>query len=305
MPNWLIEKLRLHNMILRAPEDGGGAADSGNDAPPPGDAEGGSANDSAPPSDLPPQGRNEIYRPDGLPDHMLGQSDRETIDKMAKALSGYRQKDTDRGVPADPAAYSTFGDDVPEALAPHIKGLSDDTAFQRVAKIAHERGIPVGDFQSLTTELYAVAQEMGVLEPFLDVDAEREALTPENARDLSPAEQQQARERRMQENESFLDQLASREAGREGGVSKEVFDYVKTELGDSAKGHMFIEYVRRLAGGDTSTGPFGGGANGGGADPRAELARKAALPENTPGNPKFDRASYDQLQKEYERVVGN
>ena len=193
----------------------------------------------------------------------------------------------------------TFGEDVPEELAPHLKGLSEDTAFQRVSKTAHELGVPVKDFQRLTTELYAAAQEMGALEPFLDVEAERAALTPEDARHLPEAEQRQARERRMQENEAFLDQLAQREDGK---VDKSVFEYVKTELGDSAKGHQFIEYMRHQMGGDTSDEPMGGGSSGGN-NAREDLARRAALPENTPGNPKFDKASYDQLQKAYQDVV--
>ncbi|MBB98326.1 MAG: hypothetical protein CML67_02130 [Rhodobacteraceae bacterium] len=297
---WWLEK-----MILCAPEDGsgggggdaaGGAGDppanSGGEGDPPaeGGGEGGGEGN---------EGGSEIYRPDGLLENLLGSNDRETIDKLHDALKGYRKRDTERGAPEDASAYASFGEDVPEELAPHLKGLSEDTAFQRVSKTAHELGVPVKDFQRLTTELYAAAQEMGALEPFLDVEAERAALTPEDARHLPEAEQRQARERRMQENEAFLDQLAQREDGK---VDKSVFEYVKTELGDSAKGHQFIEYMRHQMGGDTSDEPMGGGSSGGN-NAREDLARRAALPENTPGNPKFDKASYDQLQKAYQDVV--
>lgn len=299
----------LHGMILRSPEDGGaggGAPPAGGEAggagdPPPDEGQNGDGGAGDPPPDDGQAAPGEVYRPEGLAEHLLGTTDQETIDRMAAALNGYRKRDGERGVPEAVEQYAAFGEDVPEALAPHISALSKDTAFQQVSKAALERGIPVGDFQAMTVALYSVAQEMGVLEPPLDADAEKAALTPENAKHLSPQEQATARNQRMESNFAFIDLLAQR-AG-ENGPGKEVFDYVKTELGDSAKGHRFMEWMRSQMGGDRSNEPTGGGNGAGGNDPREALAARAALPENTPGDPKFNRASYDKLQEDYQRLV--
>ncbi|MAA97410.1 MAG: hypothetical protein CMN87_18225 [Stappia sp.] len=310
----------LHEMILRSPEDGGaggGAPDTGaGGADDGGDPDGGAAAQDggestgadAGASDTPPPGEDtggtgEAYRPDGLAEHLLGANDRETIDKMASALAGYRKRDGERGVPESAAQYAAFGEDVPEELQGHISALSQDTAFQKISEQALERGIPVKDFQAMTMSLYSVAQDMGVLEPPLDADAERAALTPENAKHLTPKEQATARNQRMESNFAFMDLLAQR-AG-ENGPGKDVFDYVKTELGDSAKGHRFMEWVRSQLGGDASNEPTAGGTSASGEDRREALAKRAALPENTPGNTKFDRASYEKLQEDYRKIVGD
>lgn len=225
------------------------------------------------------------------------------MDKMALALSGYRQKDSERGVPESEAAYADFGDQVPDELKSHVGSLAEDTVFQRLSKSALDKGMSVQDFQGLTLEFFGAAQEMGVLEPFVDVTAEQAALVPEEARNLSEAEQTAAREGRMNDNFAFLDQLTSEEEGKPG-MSKDVADYAKTMLGDSAKGHQFIEYMRSQISGGSSQ--FAGGDQGNGSpDAKADLQRRAALPENTPGHMDFNKASFDKLQADYERVHGD
>jgi hypothetical protein len=174
--------------------------------------------------------------------------------------------------------------------------------FSRVATAAHKLEISPAKFQQLMTETMTVAHEMGIMEPPIDVEAERAALVPDNARQLPPAEQARARNQRMNDNFAYLDQLAARGANQ-GGLDKETVNFAKAMLGDSAKGHVFIEFLR----GQMSPGK-GAVVNPGatsGNDPRAELARRAALPENIWGNPKFDKASYDQLKADYQKLIPN
>lgn len=246
------------------------------------------------------EGGSAAYRPDGLPDNLYGTSNEETIDKMAQALKGYRQKDSEKGVPENEAAYADFGDSVPAELKDHIGSLAEDTAFQRLSKAALERGMSVKDFQGLTVEMFSVAQEMGALEPFIDVKAEQAALVPEEARSLPEAEQKVAREKRMNDNYAFLDTLTAKN-GSENGMPAEVAEHAKAMLGDSAKGHQFFEFMRSQISGGSS--PYAGGDQGNkGDDAKADLARREALPQNQPGNAAFNKQSWEELQADYKKV---
>lgn len=235
------------------------------------------------------------YRPEGLTDDYLGANDQETIDKMKAALDGFTA-----AAPEDVAAYSAFNEEsIPETLRPHIGALAQDPLFGKVSEKAKELRLPVETFQTLTTELYTAAQDAGLLEEPLDVEAERAALTPEHAKHLSPQQQQQAREKRMNENFGWLDLLAG---DQKSGISKEMAEHVKVELGDSALGHAFFEAMRNKIGG--GPGPQGGQGGGASNDVAAELTRRAGLPENTPGHAKFDQKSYDQMIADYKKHYG-
>ncbi|CDZ67636.1 Hypothetical protein NGAL_HAMBI2605_59170 [Neorhizobium galegae bv. orientalis] len=248
-----------------------------------------------------PPAAGDFYRPQGLPEHMLGKDQNDTMDKMANALKGYRDKDANSGVPETPDAYAEFQGEISETIKPHLDTLRADPLFGRVSDKALELKVPVAAYQGLVTEFLAVSAEMGLMEPVVDEAAEKAALVPEAARHLPEAEQRIAREKRMNDNEAFVDGLIARNIG----VDKEVAEYAKAMLGDSAKGHRFFEAIRQLSGGASGGGPSLGLPSGGGADPKTELTRRQSLPENTWGHAKFDQKSYDQLQADYQRVHGD
>ncbi len=251
----------------------------------------------------PPAPAASTYRPEGLPDHMLGKSDSETIDNMKKALDGYRARDAEQKIPEDPKAYAEFSAEIPDAIKPHIEKLTGDPLYDRVASTAAKLKLSVPQYQGLVMEMMSASAEMGILEPPINEAAEKAALVPESARHLPETEQRAAREKRMTENFAYLDQMVA--LGKDkGGLSQDAADYAKGMLGDTARGHEFIEFLRSQGGGGHK-GPameFNGGA--GRADPKAELARRAALPENTPGHRLFDEASAKQLQADYKKVYG-
>ena len=234
---------------------------------------------------------------------MLGKSDSETIDNMKKALDGYRARDADQKIPEDAKAYAEFSGDIPEAIKPHIEKLTGDPLYDRVATAAAKLKLSVPQYQGLVVEMMSASAEMGILEPPINEAAEKAALVPESAKHLPEAEQRAARERRMTENFSYIDQMVA--LGKDkNGLSKEAGDYAKAMLGDTARGHEFIEFLRGQGAGGHK-GPamdLNGGA--GQADPKADLARRAGLPENTPGNRLYDPASAKQLQADYKKVYG-
>lgn len=247
----------------------------------------------------PPAG-GEFYKPQGLAEHLLGKDQNETMDKMAKALDGYRARDAQNGVPDRPEAYGEFSGEIPDTIKPHLETLKGDPLFGRVAAKALEHKISVPAYQALTQEFLSVSAEMGLMEPIVDEKAERAALVPDVAKHLTPAEQQQAVEKRINDNYAFLDGLIAKDIG----IDKDVAEYAKAMIGDSAKGHRLFEAMQKMTGGQAGTGPSFGNTPPGGLDPKQEIARRQALPENTWGDAKFNQQSYDQLQADLRRVYG-
>lgn len=239
----------------------------------------------------------QIYKPEGLPDHMLGKTDNETIDKLTAALKGYR--DRDGQIPDKPEAYKDFGEVAPE-IKPYVDQLASDPLFDRMTEYAKDKAIPLETFRGMTTHLMTLGAEMGIFEPPLDVEAERAALTPDTAKHLPPAEQKAAREKRMNDNFAWLDL----QVNENGGLSKAAVDNAKMMLGDTAAGHQLFEYFRsKMQGGQG--GPMLKPDDNGGNDQVADIRRRQALPENTFGNRKFNQQSYDQLLADMKRVFGD
>jgi hypothetical protein len=291
---------------LREAENEGGGGGGG--TPPPAGTTGGEGDQSAaggtPPPSEPPAGP---YRPQGLPDTMFGESDRDTMDKMATALTGYRTRDSERGIPENADAYQTFDlDQVDEAVRPQLEALSSDPLFKAVANVALEERLPVAAMQKIVTTLYSEAAKAGIFEPFLDVAAERQALIPTEAQNLPKADQDRAIDARMQANEDFVKLLSQPGADGKPQINKEVGEHVMLMLMDSAKGNQFLEFFRAQMTGADKPQPLGGGlGSGGGGESRDALRAEMAKPEMQPNHPKFNRAAYDALDDKYKKTFGS
>jgi len=269
-------------------------------SPPPAAAPGAPAAGNPPAGQPPAAGTAPAgtpYRPQGLPDHLYGKTDQETIDKLATAMAGYRNRDA--SVPEKPEAYKQFGT-VDAAIKPHIDQLANDPLFDRLTAKAKERGMPLADFQGLTADLFTLATEMGVLEAPIDFAAERAKLTPDSAKNLPPADQQVAREKRMNDNFAFMDTLVAQQG--QPGLSKEAVDFVKSQIGDTAAGHQFIEHVRAMTS-QAGAGPLLQQAAAGVANAREELSKRMQAPEMQAGHPQFNKAAYEALIAEYQRLI--
>ena len=201
-------------------------------------------------------------------------------------------------MPDDIAAYREFGE-VDEKVKPYFDTLEGDGLFDDVASKAKELGISKAQLHGLLETYMGGAAEMGLLEPALDVAAERQALLPENAASMPQQAQDAAVERRINEAHGWVDSMVAR------GLDKESAEHMTMMLGDTAKGIKAIEFFKGQIGGAGQAQPTNGDGNqgGSGGDARTDLARRSALPENTPGNAKFDRKSYDQLNADYQKTL--
>lgn len=301
------------NFICRSPDDGGGApaaaAAAAPAASPAGAPNAQPAGDGAPPPSAapaapaatPPAAGAGFYRPADLPDNMVGKTLEETMDNMAKSLKGYRDRDASKPQPpADPSAYLTFATEPAAEIKPYIEVLANDPLSKSMAEFAHKNGIPVDAYQGLIAHFISAGRELGLMEPPVDTEAERKNLLPDNAKHLTPAEQSAAIERRMNDNFAFVDLLTQ----GPNALAKDDAEYLKAMLGDNAKGHRALEHFRARIQPPTSGGPAMGQPGAGGGDPKQALFARMQLPENTIGNPKFDKASYELLQQDYRRVFG-
>ncbi len=102
----------------------------------------------------------KIYRPDGLPDHFAGENDNETIDKLFKAVEGYRKKQGE-GAPktADEYAFEEPEDFKGKLLRPGEDGK--DPILEKFKPIAHKHGLSNEAFQDMALEFSKSLMELG------------------------------------------------------------------------------------------------------------------------------------------------
>lgn len=299
-----MKDLLARYLAVFAPDEGGaGGAPSASAPAAPGD---GAAPPAAPPPGQgePPPAAGGPYRPQGMPETMFGKDDRETIDKMGQALNGYRQKDASRDVPADPAGYLNLDGvknfQLDDAYKPHFEALKGDPSAAAMLEALHKGGVSRDvALQAWQAGIKAMS-DAGMLEAPLDVAAERTKLLPETARNLPKDQQDAAIDARMQANEDFIKLMTTQ------GLAKDVGEYAQLMLMDSALGNQFFEFVSgKLMGMDRANPMAGQSGQASGGNTRAQLTERAALPENTIGNLKFNQASWEALQADYKKLLGS
>ncbi|MEN9854940.1 MAG: hypothetical protein RLZZ157_66 [Pseudomonadota bacterium] len=137
--------------------------------------------DDAPANPAPSQetGAPAPYRPEGLPDHLAGDNDQATIDKLFKSYSGARAELSTRGVvPETVDGYELkFEGEVPE----HIKTLTaDDPAIKMARELALKHKMTPAQF-GFVTDFLGEATKAGMIDAPLDLKAEMAAFGGEDA----------------------------------------------------------------------------------------------------------------------------
>lgn len=285
----------LNTMIelLRNAEGAGGGAAAQAATPPGPPAAAGAA--AAPPAQDPGQAQGGTpaaaadYWPEGLDQQLRGADMNATLDNVAKVVKGYRDRDATRDVPEKPEGYTDFDTvkdfKIDPKNQPFFDVLKEDPAFKAMAGAMHKHGLGrAAALDIYQTGLNAMS-EAGLLEPMLDTRAEMAALVPETARNAPEAEQRQQAAKRMQENFDFLKLM---ETNRQ--LPGEVREYAEAMLGDAARGHRFIEWVRGLM---QQPAPGGGGAPAaaGGTGGVTRESLRAELAALNQGDPDYARKS--------------
>lgn len=239
------------------------------------------------------------YWPEGLDPALKGADAKATLDNMAKSLKGYRDKDANRGVPETPEAYTDFsklGDkfQIDPKNAPHFEALKTDPVFKTIATTAHKHGVGQLAVAEIYQDSLNAMSEAGMLEPPIDVAAEKAALVPDAAKSLPPAEQEAAVQKRLNENYAFLDLMVQNR-----GMPKDVAQHLELSLGDSARGHTALEWFKaQLQQGGSAPGAHGTGGGAVTAESiRTEQARVDALPIGSAERKAADAALDEQRKR--------
>jgi hypothetical protein len=122
------------------------------------------------------EGGLKIHKPEGLPDHLVGANDQETIDKMHKALDGFRKDLSKKGVPESADGYElTLPDEIKaQVLRPGADGK--DPLLEAMKPIAHKYNLPKEAFNEMAGEFFqAVAKVLGSADPAAQAEAGEDA----------------------------------------------------------------------------------------------------------------------------------
>lgn len=286
----LIEKY----LPLYSPDGGGGdgadvGADKGGENESAGAADG-AAGDKAGAEDVvgSSSASGELYRPKGLPDTMFGETDNETMDKMADTIQGFRKKiDNLPKAPKEISGYEMG--EVPEELKEYFDNLKDDPIYDGMRVLALKHGLTTDQFKGFMTDNISEWVDAGLMSGMVNQSDERAALLTKEASWLPGNEQADAINSRMQDNIDWMEKV-----GPQHGFSAELGEFLIEQLGDRAKGHFAIEAIRKLASGPQPL-DLGGGGEGQGA--LAKLEAREADPRNNPGNTQYNKAYAEETVK--------
>lgn len=230
------------------------------------------------------------YRPEGLPDHLLGKSDKETIDNLAKAALNARKAIGDFG--ELPASAKDYQFQPTEKVAPFLSDFSNDPVFAIVTEAAHKAGIGTKQFAPFVNTMLEAMVSANFLEDPWDPVKEQAALEPSIA---DPAERAKAVDRRIRDNAAWLQTLAAK------GMPKESVAALEGSL-DRAAAVQAIEWFRAQM---RETTPIISGQASGEGITEAQLKERNRDPRNDPGSPKHDPAFAAETTALYRRFYGD
>ena len=234
-------------------------------------------------------GAGQPYYPDKLPEHLRGASDRETLDKVFGAYSGFRDEQAKRG------AVPKTADEYKLELSPEAKATFGDPASDPRAKIfkslAHKHGLTDKQAAGVFAEFHAEMIGQNLV-PKFDPAAEIEKLAAGKA-GLNAEQKRQEAASRWKGAVDWADGLVAQKT-----LSKEQATLIKA-VAETADGVMLIEALRGLS---REHGLQTGGAGTQTALTKADLDRRTADPRNSPFAAGYDpafRAETDRLYQQF------
>jgi hypothetical protein len=263
----------------------------------------GAPDPSGAPSGQPPAGTpapspsaSSAYRPQGLPDHLGGNDDKETIDKLFGAYQGARREMGDRGaLPERPDGYKLEASD---KLKPYVSNFDKDPVFARTREIFHAAGVTDKQFNKIVGPWLEALVDGGLVDAPQDANALLLSLAPSSAASLDEAGKKAAATQRVNNNIAWIDG-AKRQGvfpavdDGKGGTASPVADFFAAALASDPRAHAAVEWLR---GQNAEPRPAMGGQAAAGVSDQAVKARLND-PRNDPRSTQFDRSFADETDR--------
>lgn len=230
------------------------------------------------------------YRPEGLPDHLLGKSDKETIDNLAKAAMNARKAIGDFG--ELPATSKDYQFQPTEKVAPYLGDFGNDPVFAIVTEAAHKAGIREKQFAPFVNTMLEAMVSANFLEDPYDPAKEAAALEPSIT---DPAERAKAVDRRIRDNAAWVQTLKDR------GMDEDAVAVLEGSL-DRAGAVKAVEWFRQQL---RETTPILDGKGGAQGMTEAQLKERNRDPRNDPKSAKFDRKFAAETTALYRAFYGD
>lgn len=218
------------------------------------------------------------YYPEGLADPFRGTNDRETIDRLSKAV---------RAAPAKPDDYQV---ELAPELAKHFKDLGNDPMLKAYRGVAHKHGLDSKQFNGVFGDLVGEMAKQGLFVPLIDDRAENAKLAQG---EVDPTRASAKVMQRRGAADSFI------KAQTDRGVFTKDEGEALSALTAVAAGVTLIE---KLAGrfGEASLNP---GGQGGNAQPtKDQLQRDMQDPRYSSTSPQYDPAFRQRVDASWKNL---
>lgn len=230
-----------------------------------------------------------LHKPEGIADHLIGQTDQETIDRLFKENKGFR--DAQAKGPQVPEKADAYAFNWSDKLKAAGGVADDDPALAAFKDIAHEHGYTQSQIDAIP-KFMDVLVDKGLIEKPFDTNGLLKSLAPEGYRGTD--EQMQAKGgERLLTAENWIKQLTAQQGFTEG---------MKNDmrlLTTSADGVAVIEALMK-SGSNPSIQP-GGGIQQQGIS-KSDLEARTADPRNDAFGAKFDPAYAEETRKLFKQM---
>lgn len=232
-----------------------------------------------------------LYRPQGLPDHLFGQSDTETLDKVTKAYLGAREAIGKAGSPPEKADAYTF------TWSDKVKGLGtiadNDPAIAAFRDIALEHGYTQQQIDAIP-KFFETMIDKGIVEQPADPKALLMELAPDGFRGDDAAREAEG-SKRLLTAENWIRQLAP---------ASGFDDAMKEELRLLTTSKAGVRVVETLMKGGMNPSVSPGGAAAADGISKESLEARIADPRNDVSHPKYNEAYATETQRQFKAFYG-
>lgn len=229
------------------------------------------------------------YKPEGIPDHLLGQDDKGTIDKLFKAYDGARTE-LAKGKPA-PISAADYNFEWSDNLK--SAGLTnEDPAVKAFAEIAEKSSFSPEQMAAIP-KFFDLALEKGWIEKPFDSGALLTSLAPAEYKGSTEERQTKGAER-LTAAENWIKQLDENAHGFSDAMKQEL-----RLLTTSVAGVQVVEQLMR-SGMNVSVSP--GGGHQPAAATKADLDRRISDPRNNFMDPKFDQQFAEDTRRLFKQL---